>query len=142
MKPEIITLANKVLHDLNFDKQRTTTQIVAEAISNYAEQQVKTCNKPAVINCKNMDAIIIKSKNFWEFRKLVKLLYSMGFTFCSGTKHKPINMWFSNIPPVRGVYIKDFEDTGKGLMWADYRDWSNIDYIEFDEFLKLVHGTI
>ena len=57
MKPEIITLANKVLHDLNFDKQRTTTQIVAEAISNYAEQQVKTCNKPAVIN---NEAVICK----------------------------------------------------------------------------------
>lgn len=54
MKPEIITLANKVLHDLNFDKTRTTTQIVAEAISNYAEQQVKTCNKPQVSKCVSM----------------------------------------------------------------------------------------
>jgi hypothetical protein len=65
MKQEIITLANKVLHDLNFDKRRTTTQIIAEAISNYAEEQVKLCNKPAVSKCEDIEReALLKLKQF------------------------------------------------------------------------------
>ena len=76
MKPEIITLANKVLHDLNFDKQRTTTQIIAEAISNYAEQQVNLLNKPAVINCAAApewltEDMRAKAKQTWNEHKVV-----------------------------------------------------------------------
>lgn len=41
MKQEAINLANKVLHDLNFGKHRSTTQIIAEALEEYAQQQVK-----------------------------------------------------------------------------------------------------
>jgi len=48
MKQEAITLANKVLHDLNFDKHRSTTQIIAEALEYYAQQQVKNLNIPDV----------------------------------------------------------------------------------------------
>ena len=33
---EAITKANKILHDLNFEKSKTTTQIVAEGLESYA----------------------------------------------------------------------------------------------------------
>jgi len=65
MKPEIITLANKVLHDLNFDKRRTATQIIAEAISNYAEQQVNLLKKTAVSKCEDVEReALLKLKQF------------------------------------------------------------------------------
>lgn len=45
MEQKAITKANKILHDLNFDKYRSTTQIVAEGLQEYAKEQ---CNIPIV----------------------------------------------------------------------------------------------
>ena len=43
MEQKAITKANKILYDLNFDKHRSTTQIVAEGLQEYADEQ---CNIP------------------------------------------------------------------------------------------------
>lgn len=41
MKVDANTKANKILHELNFDKDRSTTQIIADGLIEYANEQFR-----------------------------------------------------------------------------------------------------
>jgi len=47
----------------------------------------------------------IRAKSFKEFRILIKLVYSMGYIFCSGKQYNPFLMWIGwhGLNPIRGV---------------------------------------
>lgn len=76
---EAITKANKILHDLNFEKGKTTTQIVAEGLESYATQSL-----PSQISDEEIEELAEKyrEKVIYETRSV---MYSM-IDFTEGYK--------------------------------------------------------
>jgi len=90
-----------------------------------------------------MDRFTVRAKNYREFRKLIKLVYKMGYRFYSDKKYNSFWLWHGWIAlsPVSGIEFQNFENS-KRIKFCDYLSWIDKDYIEFNEFLLMLHGEI
>jgi hypothetical protein len=76
----------------------------------------------------------IQATSFWEFRKLLKLSYDLGYKFRSGNKYTAFELWF--IKKCNGLSLEN------DLTMRYIERHLDIDSIDLNEFLRVVHGFI
>ena len=84
-----------------------------------------------------MERIDVEARNYFQFRRLLKLAYSLGYKFRSGKTHSAFSLWFAN-------------DRSKCKGLSLENDYSmryiekhlEVDTVDFKEYLRIVHGVI
>jgi len=87
----------------------------------------------------------IECKNFWEFKKLLKIAYDLGYKFGSKTKWTAIQLWFG----LDDLYLPTRKKSNglslysHGFMKYIEKDIiDDYDIISFNEWLLSVYGII
>jgi hypothetical protein len=80
----------------------------------------------------------VHAKNYFEFRKLLKLCYCMNYHFSRNYNSLLLWMGFYGTP-VRGVCFNNFERKDYSMKWLDTE---KVDSVSYNEFLLILHGAI
>ncbi len=83
-----------------------------------------------------MNSTDVIARDFWEFRRLLKLAYVMGYKFGGKKQHTALGLWVG----WRDVHGLAFYEEDMRLKYIDR--WCDIDWITVDEFYLTLTGAI